>query len=104
MFVADLTKYETIEDLCPICRVMIFGLDMKTGAKGPMPNQCQFKVKLSSGTWTDIGMCKDCFKKVTDAEIEQILEGIKKYWASKGFIKPVEDNWKIVEIDRTTVW
>lgn len=94
--------FECIEDHCPICRAQIFGYKTHPLTKRPikvaLPNQIQFRAYLSDGRETDLGMCRNCYPKVTLEECNAIYEGIKVF---QGNFDP---SLKVVRINKKDIY
>lgn len=99
-------KLEVVEDFCPICLTQFIEKDLD-GNKHFMPNHCQFQIKMSNGSFTDIAVCKTCFKERASREmIDAIFEGLKEYWLKAGAKDKdlLDGSRKIEKIYRNTVW
>lgn len=88
---------------CPLCSAKIFDtiLDARGNTRTVvLPNQCQFTVHFKDGGKTDIGLCIDCFDKITDSQVYGIFEGIKQYFKENNAPHQME----IAIIDYESVW
>lgn len=88
---------------CPLCQTALIKSCKSCGSTAFKRNHCQFRVGLSNGTETYMGVCRKCFDKMTDEQVSAMYEGIKLWWLKNGDPSPFNEKVIVTYVNRESV-